>query len=110
MELTEAHLRQLQALLAEGFSPISFPLFPTCVGVQKHGCAALLEPAADGRFRVAAQPGLLLEGNISVLVERGGEQWFVWKSNQVRATAERLAVLRRFEEELRGQLESGMRV
>ncbi|MFQ5723000.1 MAG: hypothetical protein ACE5G6_00805 [Terriglobia bacterium] len=100
MELTEAHILRLQALLARGFAPISFPLFPAYIGVQKYGCAALLRPVGQGSFEKAAQPGFLIEGNLSVLVERGREEWFVWKSQQVRATAERLRHLRRFEEEL----------
>jgi hypothetical protein len=106
VELTEAHLRRLQRLLEEGFAPVSFPLFPAHVGIQKYGCAAVLEPAGEGRFRIAAQAGLLLDGNISVLVEQGGEQWFVWKSRRVRATAERLGELRRFREELQRELET----
>jgi len=106
VELTEAHLRRLQSLLAAGFAPISFPLFPAHVGIQKYGFAALLQPVEAGRFQLAAQPGLLLEGNISVLVEQGGEQWFVWKSRRVRATAERLGELRRFREELQRGLET----
>ena len=79
---------------------VNFPLFPNTVGVRKYDCAALLQPVAHGYWRIAAQPGLLLEGNISVVVERGGGKWFVWKSHQVRATEERLGALRRFEEEL----------
>ena len=106
MELTEAHLRRLQRLLEEGFAPISFPLFPAHVGIQKYGCAAVLEPAGEGRLRIAAQPGLLLEGNISVLVEQGGEQWFVWKEHKVRATADLLDSVRRLEQELARLLEA----
>ena len=105
MELTEAHLQQLQTLVLEGFAVVSFPLFPAYVGVQKYGCAALLEPGADGRLRLFAQPGYLIEGHISVIVERDRQKWFVWKSHQVRATEERLRDLRGFEEELRGRLE-----
>ncbi|MDA2913021.1 hypothetical protein MYX77_03515 [Acidobacteriia bacterium AH_259_A11_L15] len=100
MELTEAHIARLRALLAQGFAPISFPLFPACLGVGKYGCAALLRPVGADRLEKAAPPSLLIEGNLSVLVERGGGKWFVWKSHQVVATAERLGALRRFEEEL----------
>lgn len=106
MEFSEAHFRRLQALRAEGFAPLSFPLFPAHIGVQKYGCAALLKPAEGGRLELAAPAGYLIEGNISVLVERGGEQWFVWKSRRVRATPERLVELRRFREELERELET----
>lgn len=105
MEPTEAHLRRLHILVSEGFEALSFPLFPTHIGVKKYGCAALLEPVAEGRLWLFAPPGYLVAENISVIVERRGEKWFVWKSEQVRATPERLSTLRRFEEELRGLLE-----
>ena len=105
MELTEAHLRRLQSLLAAGFAPVSFSLFPAQAAVEKYGFAALLQPVEAGRFQLAAQPGFLIEGNLAVLVEQGGEQWFVWKSRRVRATPKLLADLGRFREELERALE-----
>jgi len=105
VELTEAHLRRLQSLLAVGFAPISFPLFTAQAGVQKYGFAALLQPVEAGRFQLAAQPGFLIEGNLAVLVEQDGERWFVWKSRRVRATPKLLADLGRFREELERALE-----
>lgn len=98
--LTEAHLPRLQALAAAGFELVAFTQFPAFVGVKKNNCAALLEPLADGRLQVFSQPGYLIEGNISVVVEQGGEPWFVWKSQRVRATAELLAALKEFQAEL----------
>lgn len=106
MDLTATHIERLHALVADGFEMVSFPFFPNTVGVKKYGCGALLQPVADGRWRLAAQPGRLIEGNISVVVERGGGKWFVWKSYQERATPDLLDTLRRFEEELRERLES----
>ena len=105
-ELTEAHLAQLRALQSRAFELVPFPLFPGYVGVKKCGCAALLEPLPEGRLRLYAPPAYLLDGNLAVRVEQGGEEWFVWKSQRVRATEERRAALRRFEEELRVLLAS----
>lgn len=104
-ELSQAHLQNLQALVSRGFELVHFPLFAACIGVKKYGCAALLQPKAGGQLRLAAPPSYLIEGNISALVQRGGERWFVWKSRQVEATAERLEALRQFEDELRRLLE-----
>lgn len=101
VELTPAHLERLHRLVAEGFEPVQFPYFAGYVGVRKHGCAALLRPLPGGELRIVTPPSYVVEGNLSALVERGGEQWFVWKSHQVRATEERLRVLKQFEEELR---------
>ena len=100
MELTPLHLRNLERIRERGFELVSFPLFASNIGVSKFGCAALLRPAGQGRLELAAAPAFLVEGNLSVLVERGGEQWFVWKSQALRATQERLEELRRFEQEL----------
>ncbi|HSC77823.1 MAG TPA: hypothetical protein VLB32_04610 [Candidatus Acidoferrales bacterium] len=98
--LTDAHLLRLQALSAAGFELVALPRFPGYVGAKKYDCAVLLEPLEDGRLRQFTAVGYLIEGNISVLVQKGGEQWFVWKAQQVRATPELLGSLKRFETEL----------
>ena len=103
--LTQAHLPRLQALVAEEFELVNLPRFPGFVGAKKYGCAALLEPLEGGGLRQFSAAGYLIEGNISVLVEKGGEQWFVWKEQKVRATAELLEFVRRLEEELKHLLE-----
>lgn len=105
LELTEAHVTRLRAIAAEGFELVSFPFFPGHVGVVKSNFAALLEPEAGGRLRIVAQPGYLIENNISALVEEGGERWFVWKTQRVRATAALLGAFKSFREELERRLE-----
>jgi hypothetical protein len=95
----------LRRLVAEGFEVVQFLYFESHVGVRKHGCAALLAPQPNGSFQLAAAPTVLVEGHLSARVERGGEEWFVWKAHQVRATHELRNALRRFEEELRALLE-----
>ena len=103
--LTDAHLPLLQALAAAGFELINLPRFPGYIGAKKYGCAVLLEPLADGGLRQFTAVGYLIEGNVSVLVEKGGEQWFVWKAQQVRATPELLAAVQQFDADLRALLE-----
>jgi len=104
--LTDAHLPRLQALAAAGFELINLPRFPGYVGAKKYDCAVLLEPVDGGGLRQFTAVGYLTEGNLSVLVQKGGEQWFVWKAQQVRATPELLAAVQQFESDLRAALES----
>ncbi len=104
--LTQGHLPKLQGLAAAGFELVALPRFPGFVGAKKYGCAVLLEPLEGGALRPFSAAGYLIEGNISVLVEKGGEQWFVWKEHKVRATAELLDSVRRLEEELKRLLEA----
>lgn len=105
LELSPAHLERLQLLRREGFELVRFQYFEGHIGVRKYGCGALLKPLAGGELRLAVPPAYLVEGNLSALVERGGEQSFVWKSHEVRASEERLGALRQFAEELRALLE-----
>ena len=103
--LTDAHLPLLQALNAGGFELVALPRFPGYVAAKKYDCAVLLEPLEDGGLRPFTAVGYLIEGNISVLVEKGGEAWFVWKAQQVRATPDLLAAVRQFEADLGAALE-----
>jgi hypothetical protein len=103
--LTQAHLPRLQALAAAGFELVSLPRFPGFVAAKKYGCAALLEPLDGGGLRQFSAAGYLLEGNLAVLVEKGGEPWFVWKEQQLRATPDLLEAVRRLEAELACLLE-----
>ena len=105
LELSETHQERLRLLSQQGFELTHFPFFDAHIGVKKYGCAALLQPLPQGRWQIAASPTYVVEGHLSALVERGGEEWFVWKSHQVRASAELCATLRRFGEELRALLE-----
>ncbi len=104
--LSDVHLSRLQSLAAAGFELVNLPRFPSYVGAKKYDCAVLLEPLDDGTLRQFTAVGYLIEGNISVLVHKGREQWFVWKAQQVRATPDLLAAVQQFESDLRTLLES----
>ncbi len=101
MDVSEAHARRLKTLLEQGFEFGTYTLFEGHIAVKKYGCAALLKPVSNDRLEIAAQPGYLVEGNIAVKVQQGGEEWFVWKSHRLPAPPERQQQLLRFEEELR---------
>jgi len=105
LELSQTHLERLRLLSEQGFELTRFAFFDAHIGVKKYSCAALLQPLPAGRWQVAASPTYVVEDHLSALVGRGGEEWFVWKAHQVRATPERLEALRRFEQELQALLE-----
>jgi hypothetical protein len=91
--------RQLQAIYLAGFEIESFELFPNTVGVKKGNCIALVQPTVDG-LKLVGQPGWQMGTVLGVLVERDGKRLFQAKSELVEATAERLAELENFREEL----------
>src|SRR5271163_2196773 len=94
---------QLQRLYLAGFELQTFDRFPKCIGVMRDGCAALLVPGVDG-LQILGTPGWRMGEVMGVLTEREGRQVFQAKSEIVEATPERLAILRKFLEELTGVL------
>ena len=95
----------LAKLVEEGFALRSLPAYPRHLRVEKHGCAALLEPTPDGRWKQFSAAGYLVDGQIALLVERNGRQVFAYKSKHVPAEGEPMEKFRRFEQELRSALE-----
>ena len=94
---------QLARLYQSGFDVQAFERFPRSVAVTRDNCVALLEATPDG-LKISATPGWRMGESIGVLVEQGGRQVFVHKSETVEATPERLETLRRFREELENLL------
>jgi hypothetical protein len=95
----------LERLVANGFILVAFPLYANAVGVRKGSCAALLDPVANGGFRVFGEPCVLLEGNLTVRIREKGKTWFVWKKQRLEATAERNSELEKVVNELKLLLE-----
>jgi len=95
----------LQRLVTKEFALVAFPLYANAVGVRKGSCAALLDPIANGGFRVFGEPCVLLEGNLTVRITKKEGSWFVWKKQRLEATAERLLELEIFVAELKLLLE-----
>ena len=104
-ELSPQQIGILERLPAKDFILVAFPLYANAVGVRKGSCAALLDPIANGGFRVFGEPCFLLEGNLTVRVTEKGKTWFVWKKQRLEATAERLSELEAFVAELKVLLE-----
>ncbi len=84
---------------------MSFPLYASAIGIRKGNCAALLRPMENGGIRLLSDPCYLVEGNLSVRIHRGNQQWFLWKQKKIEATPERLGELSRFTAELKESLE-----
>lgn len=69
--------------------------------VSKYGCAAEIAPAADGTVEITSRPGVLLNGQISILLDRGYQKFFSTPKLQIAATADHLRSLHHFTEELK---------
>jgi hypothetical protein len=95
----------LERLVAKEFILVAFPLYANAVGVRKGICAALLDPIANGGFRVFGEPCVLLDGNLTVRITEKGKTWFVWKKQRLEATLERVLELENFINELKLLLE-----
>ena len=99
-EISPQQIAILERMVVKGFSVVAFPLYANAVGVRKGSCAALLDPVANGGFRVFGEPCVLLAGNLTVRIKERGKTWFVWKKQRLEATPERLAELANFVAEL----------
>jgi hypothetical protein len=99
-EFSPQQIGILERLIAQEFVLVAFPLYANAVGVRKGSCAALLDPIANGGFRVFGEPCFLLEGNLTVRITEKGKSWFVWKKQRLEATAERISELENFVAEL----------
>jgi hypothetical protein len=100
MELSPQQMAILRRLHLAGFEIVAFPMYANYVGTRKDNCAALLAPAAAGRFSIFGAPAYLIGGNFSVRVRRDGREFFVWKKESLEVTAARLAELDAFAAEL----------
>jgi hypothetical protein len=70
------------------------------VMVSKYDCAAILGRDANGGIALVRKPGVLLGGEIAILLDRGYQKFFKTSRLEVAATADRLKAEHRFTEEL----------
>src|SRR5579864_1335577 len=104
-EFSSQQIGILERLVAKEFSLVAFPLYANAVGVRKGSCAALLDPIANGGFRVFGEPCVLLDGNLTVRITEKGKTWFVWKKQRLEATPERVLELENFVNDIKMLLE-----
>jgi hypothetical protein len=74
---------------------------PNAFQVRKYGCAAEIAAAGDGTPEILARPGVLLNGEIARLLDRGYQKFFKTTKVEIPATAEHLRSLHEFSEELK---------
>lgn len=94
---------QLQQVYLAGFELETFDRFPKCIGVVRDGCVALLVPGVDG-LQILGSPGWRMGEAIGVLTTVNNREVFQYKDQIIEATPERLAALRRFQDDLRSLL------
>ena len=70
------------------------------VRVSKYDCAAELARDAKGGVVLAHRPGIVLGGEIALLLDRGFQKFFKTSKLEMAATAERLKAEYRFTQEL----------
>jgi len=104
-ELTPQQMKTVERLFAAGFRPIAIPPYENALCVRRGECVAVLTPVPNGGLRSLTPPSYLVAGNISVRLKRVEGDVFVWKKSEVDATAERLAELAAFREDLTRILE-----
>ncbi len=73
--------------------------------VSRAGCAAAVEDTGASSVRFAENPGVVVDGEIAKLVDRGYQKFLVTSKGSRPAQAEQLRALHHFDEELRKALE-----
>jgi hypothetical protein len=104
LALTPAHMAILERLVAQGFTPVAFPMYASAIGMRRGAFAALLVPAGDTALKILGQACYVIGANLAVRTRRGGREVFVWKEKTVEATAELLEEFARFSEEVKALL------
>ena len=99
----------IEKLVQEGFSLRSLPAYPRHLAVEKYHCAALLEFTPEGKWKQFSAAGYLLDGQIALLLERGGRRVFAYKSRELPAEGEPMENFQRFQQELQSILEQQQR-
>jgi hypothetical protein len=77
---------------------------PNAFQVRKYGCAAEIAAAPDGTPEILARPGILLNGEIARLLDRGYQKFFKTAKVEIPASADHLRSLHEFSEELKEAL------
>jgi hypothetical protein len=104
-EFTPAHMGILERLVAQGFTPVAFPMYASAIGVRRESFAALLVPGGEAALKILGEPCYVIGSNLAVRTRREGRLVFVWKDKLVEATPELLKELARFSADLAKLLE-----
>jgi hypothetical protein len=100
MDLTTTQLQILERLFESGFRPIAIPPYEKALCVHRGECAALLAPVDNNGLRLLAPATLMVDGNLSVRLQKRTGDVFVWKKTEIPATHQRLQDLDQFRKDL----------
>jgi hypothetical protein len=106
-ELTGKQMKVVERLFEAGMRPIAIPPYEKALCMHRGDCAALLAPLENGGLKLLAAPTFLIHGNLSARIKRGNGEVFVFKKEELPASAERLEELDKFRAELMEILELG---
>jgi hypothetical protein len=70
------------------------------VMVSKYGAAAILAKSKNGQVALVQKPGIVMGGEIAILLDRGFQKFFKTSKFEMAATADRLKAEHQFAEEL----------
>src|ERR1700753_3500488 len=70
------------------------------VRVSKYDCAAIIGRGTNVGVTLVQKPGVLLGGEIAILLDRGYQKFFKTGRLEITATADRLKAVHRFSQEL----------
>jgi hypothetical protein len=92
----------LSDLRSRGFDVRELPGVAGELRVEKNGVGALLKRGDDGKSAVlTANPGFILGGEISRLLDKGNQKFLKTSKLEIPATADHLRAVHLFSEELR---------
>lgn len=100
MDLTERQMQVMKRLFEAGFHPIAIPPYESALCLRRGECAAVLAPVDGDGFKILAPASFLVGGKFGVRLKRGANEVFVFKQQELEATAERLRELAEFQKSL----------
>ena len=105
-EFTPRQMKILEELVAAGFRPVAIPPYESALCVRREDCAVVLSRDPAGGLRMLAPPSYIIDGNLSVKLQRGQKEVFVWKKTEVEVTPERSNELATFRGDLKRILQN----
>jgi hypothetical protein len=91
----------LETLRAHSFEVTPSTEVAGGVLVSRHGAGAILVSTGKGASSLAVAPGVLVEGRVARLVDRGHQKFIKTPQFETPATASQLHAIHRFSEELK---------
>jgi hypothetical protein len=93
--------QRVQAARERGFTVEPAPGGASRVRIARYGVAAIVEPDETGRVRFVERPGVMVDGQISRLEDRGYQKFLLTNGRSRPALASQLRQLHDFTEEAR---------